>query len=303
MTRHVGVYSRSLPGDDRLRQAHDLGLDGVIFNSIAELSPTLDRAELADVKARANALGLALTVGVGRIHPHSDSPPDAAVLERMVAASVEQLGCRELWFSVAGLADRFSTDPSWPKQLAAVRHFLRGFAPILRDHGARLNLKTHEEITSREIVDLIEAVGPDVLGCSLDPVNLLVRLEDPLAATRRLAPHVHHVHVDDAATYFVDEGIERKLCLMGEGVLPWPEIIAEVAANDPWCWIELHRGQFTMPVFEDGWLVRDGVPLADFAASVRLAVEGERRIRAGAAPPPQDQPWLRFDSALRFLRP
>lgn len=58
---------------------------------------------------------------------------------------------------------------------------------------------------------------PEVLGISFDPVNVLVRLEDPVAAARRVAPYVHHVHVDDAVVIFVDDGLERKLYPPGEG--------------------------------------------------------------------------------------
>ena len=309
----VGIYSRSLPGSAALDPAAALaaarghGLDGVIFNTILELSPSLDHGALRALKARADDLGVDLAVGVGRIHPPSFPPGEdaRARLEAMVAAAVQALGCRELWFSIATLADRFSKTLPWPEQLAATQRFLVDFAPVLRDRGARSNLKTHEEITSREIVRLIEAVGPDVLGCSLDPVNLLVRLEDPVAATRRLAPYVHHVHVDDALTYFVADGIERKLYPVGEGAVDWPAIVGQVRGQDPAWWIELHRGQFAMPVFEPGWAERDGVPLEELAASIRLAAFGDRRLRTKAVPPPaayQDDPWRRFQPTLAFLR-
>jgi sugar phosphate isomerase/epimerase len=299
----IGIYARSLPGDDPLEAARERGLDGVIFNSVVDLSPTVDPGELRDVKARADALGLDLAVGVGRIHPHS-VPLGRDELARMVAAAVDALGCRELWFSIAGLADRFSTSVPWPEQLGATERFLADFAPVLRDHGARLNLKTHEEITSREIADLIEAVGPDVLGCSLDPVNLLVRLEDPLTATRRLAPYVRHVHVDDALVYFVNEGIARKLYPVGEGVIDWPEILQAVRANEPAFWIELHKGQFTMPIFDPAWL-EPGLDRDGLAAVVRLATIGDRRLRTGTIPPPdvhEADPLRRLGPTLALLR-
>jgi sugar phosphate isomerase/epimerase len=61
-------------------------------------------------------------------------------------------------------------------------------APVLREQGCRIDLETHEEITTHEVVALISAVGPDVLGVTFDPANVVVRGEDPLAAAQRVAP-------------------------------------------------------------------------------------------------------------------
>ncbi|BAS16810.1 xylose isomerase domain protein TIM barrel [Arthrobacter sp. Hiyo8] len=55
--------------------------------------------------------------------------------------------------------DRFRTDAPWADQLVAIEKFLRLLAPVARDHGVHMNIETHEEITSYEIVRLVEAVG------------------------------------------------------------------------------------------------------------------------------------------------
>ena len=54
------------------------------------------------------------------------------------------------------------------EQLQASEKFLRKLAPFARDLGVHMNLETHEEITSFELVRLVEAVGPDVLGIVFD---------------------------------------------------------------------------------------------------------------------------------------
>lgn len=67
---------------------------------------------------------------------------------------------RELWISTAGAkpykgkfgTDRFRTDVSWEEQLEATRRFLLKLKPIAQDLGIHLNLETHEEITTFEIL-------------------------------------------------------------------------------------------------------------------------------------------------------
>lgn len=319
----IGIYHRSLPDSERLstREAlsrtREIGLNGILLASPLALSPTLDPAELRDVRALAAELEVALGVGVGRIHPyHFDTETEVRALgdgdfgrglERLVRAG-RDLGCAELWFSIGTLADRFDHSVPWSSQLAAAEAFLRSFAPVLRDVGCRLSLKTHEEITSFEVVRLVEAVGPDVLGVSYDPVNVLVRLEDPVAAARRVAPYVRHLHVDDAALFFVDNGLERKLYPVGEGVIDWPAILETFAKRAPRyaTWIELHRGQFQVPLFDPAFLAyQPDLTVGELAEVTRLATRSERKRARGEIPSPdayQREPSRRLQPTLDYLR-
>lgn len=74
-------------------------------------------------------------------------------------------------------------------------------------HGSRLLLKTHEEITSFEIVRIIEKVGADVIGVLLDPVNFVARLEEPIVYNARVAPYVRQVHLEDFVVRYNDKGL------------------------------------------------------------------------------------------------
>lgn len=316
----IGIYNRSLPGGERLdapaalRAARDLGLAGCLFASPLAISATLDLGAVRAARALADDLGLRLGLGVGRIHPyHIEREADVlalgdgdfrAGLTRLVAAG-RAAGCHDLWFSVGTLADRFDRTVPWSDQLAAVAAFLISFAPVLRDAGCRLCLKTHEEITTFEVARLVETVGPDVLGVSLDPVNVLARIEEPVAAARRVAPYVRHVHLDDAIVRFTATGIERKLYPVGQGVVDWPAILA-LLPPDAAFWIELHRGQFTMSLFEPGWLAaQPDLTLAELAAVMQFAVHSERQLASGALPPSetyQADPTQRLAPALAWLR-
>ncbi|MEU6661999.1 sugar phosphate isomerase/epimerase [Streptomyces sp. NPDC046821] len=254
----VGTDTSKLPGSQAngaiwtLEHIAQLGLDGAFFRSPFELSATLDPAELADVAAAAQSLGLYLEVGVAKVNPFA-TPETPAVralgdgdfmlgLERMIRA-VTAIGITELWtatasyqFHLQGLraCDRFRTDVDWPAQLRATTKVLRRIAPVLRDTGAHLNVETHEEITSFEAVRLVEdAGGTDCFGITFDIANVVVRGEDPVAAARRVAPYTRMTHLRDVALATTEEGIGRFIVPVGRGVVDWQPVIRELLTHAP----------------------------------------------------------------------
>ena len=73
----VGVDGRKIPhakerGPLRsLDHAVELGMDGVFFRTILEMSPTLDSGELREIRAHADELGLYLETGLGKVNPYA----------------------------------------------------------------------------------------------------------------------------------------------------------------------------------------------------------------------------------------
>lgn len=152
---------------------HEQGLAGYFFGSLLALSPTLDAGFLGEVRQYADALGLSLEIGVGNANPaRFDRFPAVLALgegdyrvgfERQIRAA-RAIGCRELRIDLGGEASRFDRRISWAEQLAATSRFLRDLAPLCRDLDCRLDLETHADITTFELVRLIEEIGPEVLG-------------------------------------------------------------------------------------------------------------------------------------------
>ncbi len=168
-----------------------------------DMSPTLDPGALAEIRARGRQTW---TLPRGRCrqdHPYcsAESPEYRAIgggdiilgFSRMIEAAAA-IGCRELWVSPGNFKaeypgrlanDRFRTDVTWGEQLRAIEMVLRKLAPVARDHGVHLNMETHDEITSFEILRLIEAVGDDCTGVVFDTANGLQRGEHPVFAAKR----------------------------------------------------------------------------------------------------------------------
>ncbi len=288
---------------DAISKAAALGAAEITFYSLFELSPTLDPAVLRERKAEADSLGIAIAASLDWLNPlrldrHAREVQlgdgDLARGVRRLLETGASLGMREMFFTIGTLEDRAG---NWPAQLDAVAALLGDLKPVLADLGMRALVKTHEEITSWECLALVERVGTDTLGVSYDPANMLVRLEDPLAAARRLAPHVTQVHIDDATLSFEgDTALRRHLAPVGQGLIDWPRLLALLPTARPL--IELHRGQFAIPAFDPAWLASQPyIQLAEYAALIRSA-----HLKRDQAPIDQNDITLRLPAALALCR-
>ncbi|RAK36495.1 sugar phosphate isomerase/epimerase [Actinoplanes lutulentus] len=273
----------------------DLGLDGVNVRTLYEVSPTLDPGYLREIRARADELGLYLELGVGKVNPYmtGEFPYIRALgdgsylagMQKLIAAA-GAIGVTNLWSATGGFkpelpgyfsTDRFRTDTSWPQQLAATEKFLKLLAPTLREYGCRLNLETHEEITTYELVRLVEAVGPDVLGICFDSANVFVRGEDAVQAARRAAPYVHSTQLRDAALVVTDDGISRFLAPIGEGVIDWQPVLDALLGANPDLNLTIEpigviRAEMTLHPYDPVWLAgHPDLDAGELAQIYRLA--------------------------------
>ncbi|MCX6048239.1 MAG: sugar phosphate isomerase/epimerase [Chloroflexi bacterium] len=315
----VGLEVNHLPGfttrspQASVSLAHELGFAGVFFKTVLDLSPTLDAAELTAIKQTADELGLYLDCGVGRVNPYNtaESPAVRALgdgdyrlgMERMIRAACT-IGCTQLWAETATSSnkpypgyfniDRFRTDVAWADQLLATEKFLRILAPLLRDVGSRICLETHEEITSYEVVRLVEAVGPDVIGITFDTGNVVVRGEDPVAAARRVAPYTYLTHLKDPLLTFGPQGLVRRINPCGLGAIDWSAVLAILGAHNPHLHLTLedHKNTLALPFYETPWQqMHPDLTVAELAELFRLAYTCEARIRQGLIPDPvSDEP-------------
>jgi sugar phosphate isomerase/epimerase len=253
----VGVDGRKIPQAKQrgplgtLDHALELGMDGVFFRTILDMSPTLDIGELRKIRVHADDLGLYVETGLGNVNPYAlaESPEIRAAgdgdtrlgFEHMLRACAA-IGCSEVWVATASYKsryrgnlayDRFRTDVSWDEQLRATESFLRLLAPLAGDLGIHMNVETHEEITTFEAVRLVEAVGPDVMGITFDVGNVVQRGESPVRAAERVAPYVRQTHMKDVVLGFVADGVQRQPRPCGQGLIDFDRIVPVLARYRP----------------------------------------------------------------------
>ena len=206
---------------------------------------------LRAIRSKADELGLYLESGIGKINPYctAEAPELRAIgngdiiagYTRMIEAGAD-IDCRELWVSSGNFkpaypgllaVDRFRTDVAWEEQLLATQKVLRLLAPVARAHGVHLNIETHDEITSFEILRLIEAVGDDCVGVVIDTANVLQRGEHPVLSARRLAPFVRQTHIKDAYVARAPGGLDFQTRECGEGIVDFAAVLPILFEANP----------------------------------------------------------------------
>ncbi|MBY3223839.1 sugar phosphate isomerase/epimerase family protein [Rhizobium laguerreae] len=253
----LGIDSIKLPEAKKrgplasLDHVKELGLAGIFFSTALDMSPDLDSGLLREIRAKADDLGLYLESGIGKINPYCSAEEPAlraagggdiiAGFTRMIEASAA-IGCYELWVAPGNFKgeyrgrlanDRFRTDVTWEEQLLGIEKVLRKLAPVARANGVHMNIETHDEITSFEILRLIEKVGADCVGVVFDTANGLQRGEHPVFAAKRLAPHIRQTHIKDAYVGRAPGGLDFQTRPVGGGIVDFAAILSILAEANP----------------------------------------------------------------------
>ncbi|MBY3322867.1 sugar phosphate isomerase/epimerase [Rhizobium laguerreae] len=253
----LGIDSIKLPEAKKrgplasLDHVKELGLAGIFFSTALDMSPDLDTGLLREIRAKADDLGLYLESGIGKINPYCSAEEPAlraagggdiiAGFTRMIEASAA-IGCYELWVAPGNFKseyrgrlanDRFRTDVTWEEQLLGIEKVLRKLAPVARANGAHMNIETHDEITSFEILRLIEKVGDECVGVVFDTANGLQRGEHPVFAAKRLAPHIRQTHIKDAYVGRAPGGLDFQARPVGGGIVDFATILPILADANP----------------------------------------------------------------------
>lgn len=242
--------AHSLPAPDQVDDAARHGLAGLFFRTMLHMSPNLDLGLLREVRARADAHGMYLESGLGKVNPYAlaETPEiraagdgDTVLGFRRMMEAATRIGVTELWVSTGGAKpyggrfgyDRYRTDAPWEDQLVAIEKLLHHLAPIARDLGVHINAETHEEITSFELVRLVHSVGADVMGITYDIGNPLQRLEDPILTTQRIAPYVRQTHVKDVVLTHDPRGLRMQVRPVGQGMIDLHQILPVLYRENP----------------------------------------------------------------------
>ncbi|MGO7040735.1 sugar phosphate isomerase/epimerase family protein [Rhizobium acaciae] len=347
----LGIDSIKLPEAKKrgplasLDHVKELGLAGIFFSTALDMSPDLDTGLLREIRAKADDLGLYLESGIGKINPYCSAEEPAlraagggdiiAGFTRMIEASAS-IGCHELWVAPGNFKgeyrgrlanDRFRTDVTWEEQLLGIEKVLRKLAPVARANGTHMNIETHDEITSFEILRLIEKVGADCVGVVFDTANGLQRGEHPVFAAKRLAPYIRQTHIKDAYVGRAPGGLDFQTRPVGGGIVDFAAILPILADANPTLNLSLEVAQSVADkprkanprqcIEIDDPIWRAGHPdlTADELAAYMAMVDAyEKRVASGAVLdweayessrygyPTYEVQSYGFDEAIAFIR-
>jgi len=199
-----------------LDRTHALGVE--VFQ-ICDYLPLLgySAAELSLLKEQADDQGVTLELGTRGIG--AEHLATYLSLADALGASVVR--------SMLNTADHKPT-------LTEAQSLLDATLSRYADAGVSLALETYEQVSTTDLVSLVETIGHDSLGICLDPANSVAALENPTDVIDRTAPYVKNIHVKDFQftrrggwVGFTLEGAP-----LGTGLLDYDHMIATVKPDE-----------------------------------------------------------------------
>lgn len=230
-----------------LERAKEISLAGVHFADLGHF-PSLEADYLSGLRTKAEQGGLYLELGTGGTDPRH------LEMALRVAAT---LGSRVLRTFVGAL--RWQADAPAHETIERAAEDLRQVVPLAERLGVRIALENHLDLTTEEMLTLLEKVGSDYLGVCLDTGNPLGLLEDPVAAAEALAPYAFTTHLKEFKAVLRRAGLVLRGAALGRGDVPNSEIVALLRAHNPLgenlvLNIETAVERVTIPVFSDVFL-------------------------------------------------
>src|SRR5437588_5816664 len=194
---------------------------------------SLEEANLRQVRAHAEKLGIEIEIGMRSICPSSKmfDPAQGTAeeqLTRMIHAA-KVVGSPIVRAVLGSMADRTGPIPI-EGHIENTAKVLRKVRSLAMDHGLKIAIENHAgAMQGRELKMLIEEAGKDFVGACLDSGNPLWTLEDPHLTLETLAPYVLTSHVRDSAVWRVPEGAAVAWVRMGEGNVKIEEYVRKYA--------------------------------------------------------------------------
>ena len=195
---------------------------------------------------------------------------------------------------------RATWGPRWGEMARHAAETLGREAPRAAASGVGLGIEDHQDFGSEELVALAEAAGPNV-GVVFDTGNPFSVGEDPVAFARRASHRIVHVHLKDYRAQFTDEGYRLVRCAIGDGAVPFDEILDALRPHHSALTASIEPGALEarhIRLFTKTWW--NGYPPR--AASELALALGRLRTRRLQVNEPFMTPWERGAGADEIVR-
>jgi sugar phosphate isomerase/epimerase len=232
--------------DHLLQKTAELGLDGLQLSDARHLD-SLDYGYVSELRGKAEALGLYVELGTSGTNPDH--------LQNMVRAA-HVLGSPVVRTFVG--KPRPTAVSGLEKTLAAAADELSQVTPVCERYGVTLAIENHQDLTTRELLQLLARVDSPWVGVCFDTGNPLALLEDPLECARAVGPLVRTVHLKDYQVVARPDGFALVCCPLGEGVVDLSSIMDLLQVQAPAAILNLvvYLGKHAAPALEEEYLRR-----------------------------------------------
>jgi sugar phosphate isomerase/epimerase len=294
--------------------AASLKCDTLLISDLPALE-SLDDGYLRDVKAKADGLGLEIYLGSWSICPTSVRfKKDWGTAEEHVRLGLrcaKTLGS-PIFRVILGASDDRKTPGGIRARIADTVQVLKACRKDALDAGVRIAVENHSgDMHSWELVDLIEAAGPDFVGANMDSGNAAWTLEDPHDVLENLGRYTICSSLRDDMIWESPDGATVQWTAAGEGLIDWPRYVArwrELCPATPIIIETISGFARNFPYKKDEfWQHYDKRPAA-LASFERLAKKGHPippfKAPEGDAKKPAEQEYQKGEitRSIEFLR-
>lgn len=241
-------YRCAIPPDATLQEARRLAAQArVIGTPILALTPYAKGMNAADAEARAEAV---------------------AELSHVIALAAE-LGCEVVRLFAGAEVPPEDVETALTRMAGPCRQL----GDVASRHGIALCLENHMDtmaLSAALTMRALRAIDHPAFGILYDQANLDVMQAEAFPEGYSLQRPVRHVHVKD---FRWDEAGERRAMPVGDGIVPWPAIIAALTRDG-------YRGCLSLE-YERRWFPDQLPPAEEGLARSRDAVRA--MVKAAAA--------------------
>jgi len=152
----------------------------------------------------------------------------------------------------------FKTRADFQAFCAQARSSLHLIEPVLRRHRLKVAIENHKDLTTGELVALMQECGGEWIGVLVDTGNNVALLEEPHEVVDALAPWALSVHLKDMAVQPHPEGFLLSEVTLGAGMLDLPRIVQRLRQANPRIVLNLEmatRDPLRVPCQTDGYYV------------------------------------------------
>lgn len=273
-----------------LTRAH--GMEGLHFS--ARLLQGRDDAYVDRLSEEAEAHGLYLELAGAGVNPGQSGRTVAEMVAewKPLFTLARRLNAPILNTCFGLLKERTFAAPTLAEQIELTIEVLRELSQIAAEFDAVITMELHVDLTSLELVRIIEEVDSEHVQVNLDTANALGLLEDPVDAARALAPYVHTTHFKDTCIYPTKEGYNwQGGAPLGRGLVDLPAVVEILYQANPNVHLNIEDsgGFIPIPMYDEAFLgsFTDLTP-ERMARFVRHLWRGEQQVRAGLHPRPEE---------------
>ncbi|MBI3251937.1 MAG: sugar phosphate isomerase/epimerase [Candidatus Omnitrophica bacterium] len=204
-----------------LAQIHGLsGIEIPLVRCIPDFSPVA----LSQLKERLAANRFFLSIDAEVIDEDSFSD-----ILKAASESGERFVRAKLSKTLGG--NRYLTGLDPGEWFAGTVRRLKRAAALARQWKLSIAIENHQDVTSEELVRLIEEIGSDTLKVNLDTGSVLATCEDPVKFAETVGPYLQNIHLKDYRLVRGLHGFRLVRCALGSGVVDFDRIFRAVRAR------------------------------------------------------------------------